>query len=105
MHNLSTRKNAYGFDTVGHILNHLLLNIDDANVKHINPPSDDWREKGVLRKFPQSEFLPQPDIQPKDTKARMKEFGYIYYPKACVEDDMHCNLHVALHNCGFGNPT
>lgn len=31
----------------------------------------------------------------------MKEFGFLYYPYSCL--DKSCNLHVALHNCGFGN--
>ena len=52
MHTMSTRHNEYGFDTVGHILKHLLPNIDAANVHDINPPDDGWRDRGILKKFP-----------------------------------------------------
>lgn len=40
-----------GYDWAGKVLNHLLPNIPGSNVTEIAPKFENWRKKGILRKF------------------------------------------------------
>ena len=58
-----------------------------------------WREKGILVKFDQQEFisLSEDDVKAGFTladiwsNAQMGRYGYIYYPEQCINDMESCN--------------
>lgn len=79
-------------------MKHLLTNLKTGAI----PESEwaegdtDWKNKGVMRKFHQSEFL--------DTYmwqiGGLNTYGYIYYPYKCYDGSKSCKVHMYLHGCG-----
>jgi hypothetical protein len=49
----------------------------------------------VLKPFNQKEFF---KLNGK-AKHGMIDEGYIYYPYKCLDEGMHCNLHISLSGC------
>ena len=56
----------------------------------------DWKSKGVLKKFYQSEFKGS-YIWDNDGLAN---YGYVYYPYNCYDGSKSCKVHLKLHGCG-----
>ena len=46
----------------------------------MNPPDHNWKQKGVLRRFSQYEFIDSTLI---DVHG-LDDFGFIYYPYSCT---------------------
>jgi hypothetical protein len=69
-----------GIDVAKDMLQHLLTNVP-GGPSSLNPKSADWREMGILRKFDQTEFFEEGIFQ----YTGLDEFGYVYYPKTCLE--------------------
>lgn len=62
----------------------------------LQPRTDDWQSKGVLKKFAQKEFLGETSVFQYDG---FDEYGWIYYPNACLEDGAKCKTHFWMHGC------
>jgi hypothetical protein len=71
---------ATGYDAVGHMLQHLLNNVD-PEFTHLKDPENDWEKKGEIIKFSQADFLPKKKVD----KTGMQEFGYVYMPNNCKQ--------------------
>jgi len=39
------------------ILKHTLINVPNSNITALNPKTNDWMDKGILREFDQTEFI------------------------------------------------
>ena len=81
----------------GNILKHLLTNLkaDAVPVSDWSPGDTDWKSKGVLKKFQQSEFL---DTWVWETDG-LAPYGYVYYPYKCYDGSTKCKVHMYLHGC------
>lgn len=56
----------------------------------------DWRNKGVFKKFWQTEFLDTYTWQ----WSGLADYGYVYYPDNCYKGNKQCKVHMHLHGCG-----
>lgn len=86
------------YDVAGDLFKHIYSNLetDPIPVSSWAPGDADWWQKGVMKKFYQSEFL--------DTfvweLSGLAEYGYIYYPNQCYDGTKSCKVHMHLHGCG-----
>ena len=79
-----------GHDTVKEILEHLWSNIDGSTVQ---AKDHQWKEKGVLYKFDQTEFV---EAWPFEYTG-FDDNGYVFYPNQCVDGVTKCKLVVMMH--------
>lgn len=58
---------------------------------------NDWKNKGVLRKFDVNPYLDTSLLE----KDGLDDEAYIYYPYSCINPDRKtkCKIHFALHSC------
>ena len=88
-----------GIDGAGIILEHLLpsiaTNIDDSTVTEGLEKDMNWREKAVVKKFDQREFIDQEWWK----YSGMDKYGYVFYPNQCFVDGANCKVHVYVHGC------
>lgn len=78
----------------GDILKYLYESLDSSFT--LQARTNEWESKGVLTKFAQREFLGTTSIFQYDG---FDEYGWIYYPNACLKEGAKCKLHFYLHGC------
>jgi len=76
---------------------HVLGNLKENPVKDFKPMDNDWKNKGVLRKFDVNPYLDTSLLE----KDGLDDEAYIYYPYSCINPDRKtkCKIHFALHSC------
>ena len=81
------------------MLKYMLTNLETNAIAESEWAEGDtnWREKGVLKKFYQDEFLDTSIFQVDG----LAKFGYVYYPNRCLNWRNKCKVHMHLHGCGF----
>ena len=81
------------------MLKYMLTNLETNAIAESDWAEGDtnWREKGVLKKFYQDEFLDTSIFQVDG----LAKFGYVYYPNRCLNWRNKCKVHMHLHGCGF----
>lgn len=86
------------YDLAGNILKYLLTNLQTGAIPEADwkEGDTDWRSKGIMKKFYQSEYL---DTLSWDADGLAK-YGYIYYPYKCYDGSQNCKVHMFLHGCG-----
>jgi hypothetical protein len=57
----------------------------------------DWKSKGTLSTFDQSEFVSQSDWE----VSSFDDQGYVYIPNSCFSTQ--CRVHIVTHGCGGGS--
>jgi hypothetical protein len=93
-----------GFDATGKILTHLLGNIAETDILELAAKDDEWRSRGVFRRFDQHEFVDYEDEDRElwNVETGLMNWGYVFYPTACFEDEAaSCHIHFHLHGCGM----
>lgn len=78
------------YDGAGHLLKHVLG-------RSLKPRDLDWKNKGTLYQFDQTEFVATEDW----VKSSFDETGFVYVPKWC-EDNGGCDIHMVFHGCSMG---
>lgn len=66
----------YAYDSVGDMLNFVLTNLKSGKISKLQPKDVNWRQKGVLRKFSQIDFVDSTMWQDSGLAA----YGHVYYP-------------------------
>ena len=70
-----------GYDTIGAMYTKLLTGLPQDALSSLAAADNDYKSKGVLRRFSQKEFIDATIFQ----TIGMKEYGFVYYPYRCVD--------------------
>lgn len=85
----------FQYDLSGELLKYLLTNLKTGSVPASDwaPADTDFRNKGVMKKFNQKEFV--------DTYVwqldGLAPYGYIFYPYQCYDGSRSCKVHMYFH--------